>query len=222
MLTLHHLENSQSIRILWLLEELGIEYAFKMYDRDPATRLAPSEYKEISPLGTAPAITDGNVTLSESNAIIDYIIETYGDGKLRPKTGTPERADYLFWFHNTQGSLQPLLTNRYVFSMMSGRAPLFIKPIVASISKKLNENFIAPRLERILVQMEAQLAKTKWFAGDELTAADITMGYCVEVMAVRVGLGDRYPHTQRYLEQMRTRPAYQAALKKDGKFKPLA
>lgn len=222
MLTLHHLENSQSIRILWLLEELGVDYDFKMYDRDKETRLAPEAYKKISPLGTAPVITDGDIVLSESNAIIDYIIETYGEGKLQPAVGTPERARYLFWFHAAQGSLQPLLTNKIVFTMMVERAPFFIRPIVAGISKKLNERFIGPRLERLLAEIEKQLSETTWFAGDKLTAADITMGYCMEVLAVRAGMDNSYPHAQAYLERMRARPAYQVALKKDGKFKPLA
>ncbi len=133
MLTLHHLENSQSIRILWLLEELGIDYEFKMYDRDKETMLAPEEYKRISPLGTAPAITDGDMALSESNAIIDYLLDTYGEGTLRPSPGAPERTPYLFWFHAAQGSLQPLLTSSFVFEVMKTRVPFFLKPIVRSV-----------------------------------------------------------------------------------------
>ena len=119
MITLHHLEKSQSIRILWLLEELGVPYEVKLYDRDPVTRLAPAEYKAISPLGTAPVITDGDVTMAETNAIVDYILDRYDDARLRPAINTVEREPYLFWFHTSQGSLQPLLTNLFVMKAMT-------------------------------------------------------------------------------------------------------
>ena len=152
MITLHHLEKSQSIRILWLLEELGVPYEVKLYDRDPNTRLAPAEYKAVSPLGTAPCITDGEITLSETNAIMDYILDTHDDGRLRPAPGTPNRADYLFWFHVSQGSLQPLLTNKFVMMAMTARAPFFLKP-AAKMAGMDAGNY--PNAHRFLQQMRA-------------------------------------------------------------------
>ncbi len=222
MLTLHHLENSQSIRILWLLEELGVDYEFKMYDRDKDTRLAPDEYKKISPLGTAPVITDGDLALSESNAIIEYILDKYGDGRLRPEPGTPERTSYLFWFHASQGSLQPLLTISFIFGALKERVPFFLKPIIRAVLGQAEKLFLEPRLQALLDLVESDLSASAWFAGDELTAADIVMGYCMEVAVVRGGMTKKkYPKAHAFLERMRSRPAYKRALDKDGKFNPL-
>lgn len=222
MITLHHLENSQSIRILWLLEELGLDYEFKMYDRDKTTFLAPDAYKRLSPLGTAPVITDGELVLPESNAIVDYILDTYGEGKLRPAVGTPERTRYLFWFHVAQGSFQPLLTTSFVFNALKTRVPFILKPIIRSVIGRAEKLFLEPRLTALLKLIEADLGRSTWFAGEELTAADIVMGYCMEIAAVRAGMDRRYPNAQRFIEQMRSRPAYKAALERDGKFDPMA
>ncbi len=222
MITLHHLENSQSIRILWLLEELGVEYDFKMYDRDVETFLAPDEYKKISPLGTAPVITDGDLVLSETNAIVDYILDQFGAGKLRPLANAPERIKYLFWFHTAQGSFQPLLTTNFVLNALKTRVPFFLKPIVRSVIGRAEDAFLKPRLDAMLTLIEKDLSASTWFAGDNLTAADIVMGYCMEMAAARVGMGKKYPNAQRFLKQMHDRPAYQRALKKDGKFNPMA
>lgn len=220
MLTLHHLENSQSLRILWLLEELELDYEFRMYDRDVETRLAPAEYKAISPLGTAPVITDGELVLAETNAIIDYLLDTYGEGRMRPAPGSAERIPYLFWFHAAQGSFQPLLTTRYVFDAMRTKPPFPIRGIVAAVVNQVEKAFLLPRLDAIYQLIEKDLAERTWFAGEELTAADIVMGFTMEFAAVRAGMDERYPHAQGFLQRMRARPAYQRALEKDGKFKP--
>ncbi len=222
MITLHHLENSQSIRILWLLEALGLDYEFKMYDRDKATFLAPDEYKKISPLGTAPVITDGDLVLSESNAIIDYILDRYGDGKLRPAPGTAERVRYLFWFHTAQGSLQPLLTTHFIFNALKTRVPFFIRPVIRAVIGQAEKAFLNPRLDALYGLIERDLGDSKWFAGDQMTAADIVMGYCMEIASVRAGMDKRYPNAQRFIRQMHDEPAYQRALEKDGKFNPMA
>ena len=221
MLTLHHLENSQSIRILWLLEELGIPYEFKMYDRNPETMLAPDEYKKVSPLGTAPVITDGDVTLAESNAIIEYILDTYAQGRLRPAAGTPDRAAYLFWFHASQGSFTPLLTMGYIFGRITSSVPFFLKPIIGGVMGQVQKLFLQPRIQRFMGEVERQLAKTKWFAGDEITAADVAMSYCMEVGSVSLDDFKKYPNAKRYLKQLRETPSYKAAMEKDGKFNPL-
>lgn len=219
MITLHHLEKSQSIRILWLLEELGAPYEIKLYDRDPQTRLAPAAYKAISPLGTAPVITDGAVTLAETNAIVDYILDTYdAAGRLRPAAGAANRADYLFWFHTAQGSLQPLLTNKFVMMAMTTRAPFLVRPIAKSLVAALDAGFFGPRLNALMGEIETALGKRKWFAGDELTAADIVMGYSMELCAHRAGMDEkRFPNGHRFLKQMREYPSYKRAMEKDGK-----
>lgn len=222
MITLHHLENSQSIRILWLLEELGAPYEMKMYDRNKQTKLAPAAYKAVSPLGTAPCITDGAVTLAETNAIADYILDLHDDGRLRPKPGTPARVPYLFWFHAAQGSLQPLLTNSFVLSAASARAPFFARPVARAIQSGLDQAFYGPRLKALFGEIEKALSERVWFAGDCLTAADIVMGYSMELCAVRGGMDAKtYPNGHRFLDRMKAVPSYQRALARDGKFSVL-
>ena len=217
MITLHHLENSQSIRILWLLEELGIEYGFKMYDRDPKTMLAPAEYKALSPLGTAPVITDGKVTLAESNAIIDYILDKADAKTWRPAAGSKNRPAYLFWFHTAQGSFQSILTMGFVLSLTVQRTPALLRPLINKVLSVLQNSFVKPRVTNILKAMESDLSHSKFLAGGRITAADIAVGYTLHMAGMR-GLLDDYPETKAYLERMKNRPAYQAAIKKDGKF----
>lgn len=218
MITLHHLEKSQSIRILWLLEELGVPYEMKMYDRDPETRLAPADYKAVSPLGTAPVITDGDVTLAETNAIMDYILDKHDDGRLRPAPGTPERAKYLFWFHASQGSFQPLLTTKFVMTALTARSPFLLRPMAKALVKGLDDAFFGPRLTVFMGEIEKALAESKWFAGEDLTAADIVMSYSMEIAAARGGMdAPQYPNAHRFLKQMREHPTYVRAMEKDGK-----
>lgn len=218
MITLHHLENSQSIRILWLLEELGGDYGFKMYDRDPETMLAPDDYKSLSPLGTAPVITHDGVVLAESNAIIDYILDQAPGQELRPAPGDPDRAAYLFWFHAAQGSYQSLQTGRFVNSLAQERAPKLVRPVVRKVMGMLDEKFYGPRLAALMAKMEDDLSRRPFLAGDRFTAADIALGYTLQMAAMRGDLVEDYPLTQAYIERMEARPAWQAALAKDGKF----
>lgn len=218
MITLHHLENSQSIRILWLLEELGEPYGFKMYDRDTKTMLAPDDYKALSPLGTAPVITDGDVVLAESNAIIDYILDKAKGHKLRPAATAKNRADYLFWFHATQGSYQSALTMSFVLSITVAKCPGLIRPLIRKVLGMTQSLFLKPRLKAIMDKMEADLSAHDFLAGDSFTAADIAMGYTLYMADMRGDLGTDYPNTKAYLERMNARPAWKAALAKDGKF----
>jgi glutathione S-transferase len=218
MITLHHLENSQSIRILWLLEELGSEHGFKMYDRDTETMLAPDDYKAISPLGTAPVITDGDVTLAESNAIIDYILDQADGQTLRPGPKDTGRVPYLFWFNAAQGSYQSLQTGRFINSIAVDRSPLLVRGIIRKVMGMLDAAFYSPRLDKVMSLMEDDLSKRSFLAGDQFTAADIAFGYTLQMASMRGDLGDKYPHTQAYVERMEARPAWQAALVKDGKF----
>jgi glutathione S-transferase len=219
MITLHHLENSQSIRILWLLEEIGAPYGFKMYDRDAKTMLAPSDYKALSPLGTAPVITHENITMSESNAIIDYIVDQSDRTDLRPNVNDPLRADYLFWFHAAQGTLQPMQTFGFILGLATEKSPFFVRPIISKVEQALKSAFINPRLMAVLTEMDRQLSKHEFLAGDRFTAADIAMGYTLHMAKMRGALADHYPNIENYVSRMEARPAWQSALKKDGKFK---
>ena len=221
MITVHHLENSQSVRVLWLLEELGVDYEIKHYARDKQTSLAPEVLKALHPMGTSPTITDGDMALAESNAIVDYILDKHGDGRLRPAPGTSERTRYLFWFHAAQGSFMPLLIIKLMVNRFVSGAPFFVKPIMRSAVGRVEALFLRPRIDKMLDHIEAELGRSPWFAGEALTAADIVMGYCMEVAAVRAGMDARYPNSLAFLERMRVRPAYKTAIEKGGPFVPL-
>jgi len=221
MITVHHLENSQSIRILWLLEELGADYQLQHYKRVGVNTLAPEEYKKLHPIGTSPTITDGDMALAETNAIVDYILDKHPDQTLRPLPGTEERTRYLFWLHATQGSFMPLLLESLIFKRMISKVPFFIRPVTKLVVGKVRETYLNPRLKRMLQYIEAELGKSTWLAGENLTAADIVMGYCLEVAEVRIGV-EGYPKIQGFLKRMRDRSAYKTALEKNGDFKPLA
>jgi len=216
-LTLHHLEYSQSFRVLWLLEILGTPYDLKVYDRDPKTRLASAAYKAISPLGTAPVLMDGDIALSESNAIIDYILDQHPGSTLRPKAGEANRADYLFWFHAAQGSQMPLLLFRAVFGSIQGGVPFFLKGLIAKIFEKVKGAFLDPRMSAIISKAEADLEKSKWLAGDTLTAADIVMSYGMEACKHAGYITDAHPNCQRWLSQMHEDAAFKSAMVKDGR-----
>lgn len=221
MLTVHHLNNSRSQRILWLLEELGLTYEIKRYQRDPVTSLAPPELLQVHPLGKSPVVTDGDLTLAESGAIVEYFVERYGKGALSPAAGTPERIRYSYWLHFAEGSAMPPLVMKLVFNRIErAKMPFFAKPIARGITKKVKSGFVDPNLERIVAYMEAELGKTEWFAGPSFTAADIQMSFPVEAAIARAG-GKR-PNLARFLERIHARPAYGRALEKGGKLEILA
>lgn len=221
MLTVHHLENSQSIRILWLLEELGATYELRHYTRR-SDSLAPEDYKALHPIGTSPTISDGDVVLPETNAIIDHILDQHPQSPLRPAPGSPQRTRYLYWLHATQASFMPLLLDALIFKRMVSKAPFFMRPPIKLIVGKVREVYLQARLTRHLDFMEAELTRSTWLSGEDLTSADIVMGYCLEVAEIRTGIPDHYPKIHGFLARMRARPAYRAALKKNGDFRPLA
>lgn len=219
MITLHHLENSRSQRVLWLLEELGVPYEVRRYERDRKTMLAPPELARVHPLGKSPVITDGDVTVAESGAIIEYLLDTYGDGRLRPPPGTPEQRRYTYWLHFAEGSAMPPLVMKLVFDKVrTAPVPFFIKPVVKGIADKVTKSFIAPNIERQLDFMEAELATRPWFAGDEFSAADIQMSFPLEAAAARAGLGKSRPRLLDWLARIHARPAYQRALAAGGPY----
>ena len=219
MLTVHHLENSRSQRILWLLEELGLEYEIRHYARDPLTRLAPPELRAVHPLGKSPVVTEGGATIAESGAIIEYLLERHGGGRLIPPAGTPERLRYTYWLHFAEGSAMPPLLMKLVFDKIeTAPMPFFARPIARAISKNVKTLLIAPNLERHLTFMEDALGAAEWFAGAEFTAADIQMSFPVEASRGRAGLDASRPRLMRYLDRIHARPAYQRALARGGPF----
>jgi len=219
MITLHHLENSRSQRILWLLEELGVEYEIKRYERDKKTSLAPLDMLKIHPLGKAPIISDGELSVAESGAIIEYLVNKYDDGRLRPPEGTPERMDYTYWMHYAEGTFMPLMIVSLIMSRIeNAKMPFFVKPVATGIVKKVRNGYLGPNVKRNLEYMNMLLGRSTWFCGDELTAADIQMSFALEAAAVRANLKDDYSNLNAFLEQMKARPAYQAALEKGGPY----
>jgi len=222
MITVHHLENSRSIRVLWLLEELGVDYEVKPYKRDRHTNLAPPELTALHPLGKAPIVSDGDLVLAETGAIFDYLLERYGEGRLQPAPGTPERLRYQYWMHAAEGSLMPLLVMKLFFDRIETQAPFLIRPIARGISRQVHDLYLGPGLARMLAYMEAELTGASWFAGDAFSAAGIQMGFPVDVAAARAGLDARYPRLQDFIARCRARPAHQAALQRGGAVTPLS
>jgi glutathione S-transferase len=219
MITVHHLNNSRSQRVLWMLEELGLAYEIKYYKRDPKTLFAPPELRAIHPLGKSPVITEDGMTLAESGAILEYLVERHGGGRLIPPAGTPERLRYLYWMHFAEGSAMPPLLMKLVFDRIE-RAPMpfFVRPIVRSVAGRTRLSYIEPQLRRQLDYMESALAKSTWFAGPEFTAADIQMSFPLEAAVARAGLDATRPRLLGFLGHIHARPAYQRALEKGGPF----
>jgi glutathione S-transferase len=219
MITLHHLENSRSQRVLWLLEELGLPYTVKRYKRDPKTMLAPPELRKVHPLGKSPVVSDGKTTVAESGAIVEYLVGRHGGGRLVPAEGTPEKLRYTYWLHFAEGSAMPPLLMKLVFDKIrTAPVPFFIKPIVKGIAHKVTSSYIDPNIESQLAFMEAELAKRPWFAGDEFSAADIQMSFPLEAAAAHAGLDARYPKLSDWLARAHARPAYLRALEKGGPY----
>lgn len=214
-ITVHHLERSRSQRILWLLEELGLPYELREYKRDRATLLAPPEMKQLHPLGKAPIVTDGDLTLVESGAILEYLVERYGEGRLAPKPGTPEHLRYRYWMHYAEGSAMPPLLLRLVFTQVKAKAPLLVRPIARGIADKVLATFVDPQLRTHLAWIEGELGKSTWLAGDELTAADIQMSYPIQAAVERVPELP-HPRMEAFVERMKRRPAWQRAYAKGG------
>ena len=219
MITVHHLNNSRSQRILWLLEELGLPYEIKRYQRDAKTMLAPPELRAVHPLGKSPIVSDGSLTLAESGAIVDYLADKYGEGKMIPAPGTPERLRYTYWLHFAEGSAMPPLLLKLVFDRIENAPmPFFIRPVARGIAQKAKNWIVLPNIERILDFMEAELGKSAWFAGPEFSAADVQMSFPLEAASVRGGLNESRPRLWTFLKTIHARPAYLRALEKGGQY----
>ncbi len=218
MITVHHLENSRSQRVLWLLEELGLDYEVRRYERNPETSLAPPELKLVHPLGKSPVITDDDLVVAETGAIIEYIVGRYGEGRLIPAAGTPERLSYTYWLHAAEGTVMPLLVMTLIFNRIESDTPWFIRPVAKAISGQVKAGYLTPTLEANLRHMDDALGKSAWFAGDEFSAADVQMSFPLEAAASRGGLDADYPNLQAFLETIHARPAYKSALERGGPY----
>lgn len=222
MITVHHLNNSRSQRVLWLLEELGLPYDIKRYDRDPETMLAPPALRQVHPLGKSPVLTDGDLTLAESGAIVEYLIDRYGSGRLIPAPDTPERLRYTYWLHYAEGSAMPPLLLKLIFDKVEqSPMPFFAKPIARGIVKRVKDSFINPQITQHLDFMEAELGKSTWFAGEDFSAADIQLSFPLEAAATRAGLNAGRPKLMAFLDRIHSRPAYQQALARGGPYELL-
>jgi len=220
MLTVHHLNNSRSQRILWLLEELELPYEVKRYQRDARTMLAPPELIAVHPLGKSPVLTDDGLTIAESGAIIEYLVERYGHGRLVPPAGSPDRLRYTYWLHFAEGSaMPPLLLKLICDRLTTGPMPFFVKPIARGIAGNIRKVLVDPNLKRQLDFMESELGQRAWFAGAEFSAADIQMSFPIEAAQARAGLDASRPKLIEFLARIRARPAYRRALEKGGPFK---
>ena len=223
MITLHHLETSRSQRVLWLLEELQIRYEIVRYKRDSKTRLAPLELKAIHPLGKSPVITDGDVTVAESGAILEYLVEKYGSNgqgdvaHLLPEPGTEAYRQSRFWMHYAEGSLMNWLVMKLVFvTIPSQPMPFFVKPIARQLCARVQALLINPNLTTALDFMNNHLDTHKWFAGDNLTIADFQMSFAVEAALSRAKDAATYKYLAAYKKTINARPAYQRAIEAGG------
>lgn len=217
MITVHHLNNSRSQRVLWLLEELGLPYEVKRYERDSKTMLAPPELKKIHPLGKSPVITDNGRTVAETGAIIEYILDRYGNGRLIPPPGSDDRLRFTYWLHYAEGSAMTPLLLKLVFQRMPLSAPGLLRGLVKSIAKQGESRVADPGIRMHVDYWDAELAKSEWFAGNAFTAADIMMSFPLEAGAMRGDAKSR-PMVKAFLDKIHARPAYQAALKTGGKY----
>jgi len=220
MITVHHLNNSRSQRVLWLLEELGLPYEIEKYQRDAKTMLAPPSLLKVHPLGKSPVITEGGVTVAESGAIIEYLVEKHGGGRFVPPAGTPEKLRYTYWMHFAEGTAMSPLLMKLVFDRIeSGQGmPFFVKPVAKAIAGKVKSMMVMPNLTRQLDFMEGELGKSEWFAGPEFSAADIQMSFPVEASAQRAGLDAGRPRLYTWLKKIHARGAYRKALERGGPY----
>jgi glutathione S-transferase len=223
MITVHHLNNSRSQRVLWLLEELGLAYQVVRYQRDAKTMLAPPELKAVHPLGKSPVIVDGDCTVAESGAIIEYLVDHYDQGRLRPPAGTPQKRRWTYFLHYAEGSMMPPLLMKLIFDRVeTAPAPFFVKPIARGIAQKVKGNYILPQIRQHLDYLEGELGRHEWFAGDAFSAADIQMSFPLEAAASRGGLdAATHPKLAAFLERIHARPAYARALEQGGPYELL-
>jgi glutathione S-transferase len=219
MIVVHHLNNSRSQRVLWLLEELGLDYEVVKYRRDPATKLAPPELVHLHPLGKLPVIRDDGLTLAESGAIIEYLLARYGQGRLAPAPGSPDWVRYVYWMHYAEGSAMPLLLLRVVFDQIeAARVPFFLRPFTRGIAGHVKRTLVQPQLDRHFDFLEEELGASTWFAGEQITAADLQMSFPLQAAAARAGLDATRPRLAAVLERIQARPAWLRSVERGGPY----
>jgi glutathione S-transferase len=219
MLVVHHLNNSRSQRVLWLLEELGVEYEVKRYQRDPKTMLAPPELKAVHPLGKSPVVEDQGQVFAESGAIVEYLADRYGGGNLARPYGSAKRFKYTYWLHYAEGSAMTPLLLKLVFDRVAAAPmPFFVKPVVRKIRESVMDAFIGPQLKLHLDYMEGELARHEWFVDEAFSAADIQMSFPLETAVARGGLNESRPRLMAWLRRIHERPAYRRALERGGPY----
>lgn len=219
MIVVHHLENSRSQRILWLLEELALPYEVKRYERDKKTNLAPKELLKVHPTGKSPVIEDGGAVIAETGAIVEHIIEEQGAGRLQPARGTPDWRRYRYWMHAAEGSYMPPL----VLTLMLGRMetapmPFFAKPIAKRLTGAVREGYLKHTIAGLFGYLDAELGKSAFLAGDDLTGADIMMSFPAEAMLQRGPDALKTKRIRAYVEKLHARPAYKRALERGGPY----
>ncbi len=218
MITVHHLENSRSQRVLWLLEELEVPYEVRRYERDGETMLAPPALRAVHPLGKSPVITDGGATIAETGTILEYLIARHGGDRLAPREDDPSFWTYRHWMHHAEGSAMPPLVMALIFATIPEKAPALLRPLLRPIFARVNDLAVTPNLERLKTYWNDALAGTGWFAGPDLTAADVMMSFPLEAAASRSPFGPHRPHPTAFLSRIHARPAYRRALERGGPY----
>ena len=222
MLTVHHLENSRSQRILWLLEELGVSYEVKRYERNKQTNLAPPELMQVHPLGKSPVIDDNGKVFAETGAMIEHILDAHGRGKLRPAPGTPAYDHYRYWMYAAEGTyMPPLVFTLFVNRIETAPMPFFAKPIAKKIAGSIRDGYLNHTMKAQYDFLESTLENTPWLASEDITAADIIMSFPVEAFSARGQdnlKGGEYPNIAAYLMRFQARPAYARALERGGPY----
>jgi glutathione S-transferase len=218
MITVHHLNDSRSQRVLWLLEEMGLPYEVKRYQRDAKTSLAPPALKAIHPLGKSPVLDDGDTRMAETGAIIEYLLDAHPGSGLRPAAGSAQGRRLTYWLHYAEGSAMTPLLLKLIFNVLPKRVPFLARGVAKGISKAMNANMIDPQITAHTGYWEAELGKSEWFAGDTFSAADIMMSFPVEAAGARIGFGADKPKLKAFLQKIHARPAYQRALERGGPY----
>ncbi|WP_127716324.1 glutathione S-transferase [Halobacteriovorax sp. HLS] len=219
MITVHHLNNSRSQRILWLLEELGLAYEIKKYERDPITYLAPEELKQVHPLGKSPVITVDDIVIAESGAIIEFLIREYGKDGFKESSDKKLKQKLSYWLHFAEGSLMPPFVMKLVFDKIKNSPmPFFVKPVARMIANKVMTSFVGPNIKGNLDFIEAHLKKNDWFLGNEISAADIQMSFPLEAGMGRIENKNDYPSILKFVHKIQKRAAYIRALDKGGRY----
>jgi len=218
MVIVHHLNDSRSQRVLWLLEELGVDYDIRRYQRDAKTMLAPPELRAVHPLGKSPVIEHDGVVVAETGAVVEYLLEAFPGSGLRPAAGSEAGRRFTYWLHYAEGSAMTPLLLKLIFSQIPKRVPWLARPVAKGISRGMNARMIDPQIAAHIGFWEAELGRSDWFAGDAFSAADIMMSFPLEAAGARIGFGADRPNCRAFLSRIHARPAWRRALERGGDY----